>query len=94
MSTGEGRKRVKNIPVLYEELKKKRGVMLTDTAWQKIQELALKEKTSASEYLEELIRKYCILSIELFWVYSSVSNKLLSLLLQGTSDFILSGYSI
>ncbi|MBW4632170.1 MAG: hypothetical protein KME30_09775 [Iphinoe sp. HA4291-MV1] len=94
MSTGQGKKRVKNIPVLYDEPKKKRGVMLTDTAWQKIQELALKDKTSASEYLEELIRKYCLLSIELFWVWPSVSSKFLSLLLQSTSDLIFSWYSI
>jgi hypothetical protein len=32
MSTGKGRKRVINTPVLYDEPKKKRGVMLTDTA--------------------------------------------------------------
>ena len=33
---------IKNIPVLYEETKKKRGIMLTDYAWQGIQEKALK----------------------------------------------------
>ncbi|MBW4616353.1 MAG: hypothetical protein KME21_24370 [Desmonostoc vinosum HA7617-LM4] len=59
MSTGKGKKRVKNIPVLYNESKKKRGVMLTDTAWHSVQELAVKNNVSASEYLEMMIRKYC-----------------------------------
>ncbi|NJM71142.1 MAG: hypothetical protein HC862_13455 [Scytonema sp. RU_4_4] len=60
MSTGKGKKRVRDVPVLHDEPKKKRGVWLTDTAWHSIQELAVKEKVSASEYLEELIRKHCI----------------------------------
>jgi len=45
---------------LYDQPKKKRGVWLTDTAWHSIQESAVKQKVSASEYLEELIRKYNI----------------------------------
>ena len=57
MSTGKGKKRLRNQPVLHDEIKKKRGVMLTDTAWHKVQELAAREKMSASEYLEEMIRR-------------------------------------
>ena len=60
MSTVKGKKRVKNTPVLYDEQKKKRGVMLTDTAWHFIQELAAKNNVSASEYLENMIRKHCV----------------------------------
>ncbi|MBD2197197.1 hypothetical protein H6G08_15225 [Calothrix anomala FACHB-343] len=60
MSTGKGKKRVKNTPVLYNETKKKRGVMLTDTAWHSVQELAATNDVSASEYLEAMIRKYCV----------------------------------
>jgi hypothetical protein len=60
MSTGKGKKRVKNTPVLYDEPKKKRGIMLTDTAWHSVQELAVRNNISASEYLEEMIRKYCV----------------------------------
>ncbi|MHC5609458.1 MAG: hypothetical protein ACYTXA_00055 [Nostoc sp.] len=60
MSTGKGKKRIKNTPVLHDETKKKRGVMLTNTAWHSVQELAVKSNISASEYLEELIRKHCI----------------------------------
>lgn len=57
MSTGKGKKRVKNKPVLYEGLKKMRGVHLTDVAWGLVQETAVKLKISASEYVEQLIRK-------------------------------------
>ncbi|MGI2907123.1 hypothetical protein [Tolypothrix sp. VBCCA 56010] len=46
MSTKKGKKRVKNIPVLHDEPKNKRGVWLTDTAWHSIQELAVKEGVS------------------------------------------------
>lgn len=94
MSTGQGKKRVKNIPVIYDELKKKRGVMLTDTAWQKIQELAVVEKTSASEYLEELIRKYCILSIELFWLWSGVLSEISPVMCQSESSLSFLEYFI
>jgi hypothetical protein len=57
MSTGKGKKRVRNVPVLHDEPKKKRGVWLTDTAWHSIQEYAAHHGVSASECLEELIRK-------------------------------------
>ncbi|RUS93291.1 hypothetical protein DSM106972_096470 [Dulcicalothrix desertica PCC 7102] len=58
MSTGKGKKRIREQPVLYDEPKKKRGVMLTDTAWYKIQELAALNSMSASEYLEQMIRNH------------------------------------
>ncbi|MBE9212368.1 hypothetical protein IQ247_06535 [Plectonema cf. radiosum LEGE 06105] len=58
MTTGKGKKRVKNTPVFYEQPKKRRGVWLTDYAWQGIQEKAALSKTSASEYLEQLIRGF------------------------------------
>ncbi|WP_411675385.1 phosphodiester glycosidase family protein [Dulcicalothrix desertica] len=45
-------------PGLYDEPKKKRGIMLTDTAWHKIQELAARNCMSASEYLEQMIRNH------------------------------------
>jgi hypothetical protein len=57
MSTGKGKKRVRNVPVLHDEPKKRRGVWLTDTAWHSIQEYAAHHGVSASECLEELIRK-------------------------------------
>jgi hypothetical protein len=58
MATGKGKKRTRNQPVLYEELKKCRGIYLTDTAWQMVQISAIKSKISASEYVEQLIRNY------------------------------------
>ena len=57
MSTGKGIKRIKNVPVLYEETKKQRGVMLTDTAWSKAVIKAREKEISVSEYLERLIRE-------------------------------------
>jgi len=60
MAIGKGKKRLKNTPTFYEEMKKRRGVWLTDTAWLTVQELAVRSNTSASEYLEELIRKNCL----------------------------------
>jgi hypothetical protein len=64
MSTGKGKKRVRNVPVLHDEPKKKRGVWLTDTAWHSIQELAARKGVSASECLEELIRKEILTAVE------------------------------
>ena len=56
MSTGKGKKRIKNMPVLYEESKKRRGVMLTDTAWSYAVIKARENGISVSEYLERLLR--------------------------------------
>ncbi|NJM69237.1 MAG: hypothetical protein HC862_02855 [Scytonema sp. RU_4_4] len=56
MSTGKGKKRIKNVPVLYEETKKQRGIMLTDTAWEIAVIKAKEIGISVSEYLERLIR--------------------------------------
>lgn len=56
MSTGKGKKRVRNQPVLYSELKQKHSVSLTATAWKKLQALAIDADLSTSEYLEKMIR--------------------------------------
>lgn len=53
MATGKGKKRVKNIPVLHDEVKTKRTVVLTPSAWMKIQAIAKAKNTSASEVIEE-----------------------------------------
>jgi hypothetical protein len=60
MSTSKGKKRIKDTPVLYDEVKKRRGVWLTDTSWHSVQELAVRGNMSASEYVENLIRKCCV----------------------------------
>ncbi|MBW4631021.1 MAG: hypothetical protein KME30_03680 [Iphinoe sp. HA4291-MV1] len=57
MSAKKGIKRIKNQPVLHEELKKCRGIYLTDTAWKVAQEKAKNLNISASEYVEQLIRE-------------------------------------
>ena len=57
MSIKKGQKRLKNIPVIHDELKKKRTINLTDTAWNKIKFTAVAQKTSVSEILEKIIRE-------------------------------------
>jgi hypothetical protein len=57
MSTGKGKKRVKNTPVLYDEIKRQRGINLTDTAWEILARQAKIEKISVSEFIERYARK-------------------------------------
>jgi len=57
MSTGKGKKRTRNIPVFYEEVKEKHSVMFTPLAWKKLQALAIDTDKSVSEYLESMIRE-------------------------------------
>ena len=58
MTTGKGKKRVKNSPVLYNSLKKQKGIWLTTETWELIEEQAVLNNLSRSEYIEQLIRKY------------------------------------
>ncbi|BAZ26902.1 hypothetical protein NIES4073_78160 [Kalymmatonema gypsitolerans NIES-4073] len=58
MSTGKGIKRTKNNPVFYAELKKGHEIFLTDSSWQKVKQSAKEKAISASEYIEQLIRKH------------------------------------
>ena len=48
---------MKNQPVFYEEIKKTHGISLTDSSWLGAKEKALRNGLSASEYIEQLIRK-------------------------------------
>ncbi|MDJ0774487.1 MAG: hypothetical protein QNJ49_13870 [Mastigocoleus sp. MO_167.B18] len=57
MSTGKGKKRMKNQPVFYEETKKRKVVYLTESTWLGAKEKAFRNELSASEYIEQLIRK-------------------------------------
>ncbi|MEO1373775.1 MAG: hypothetical protein AAFW70_05505 [Cyanobacteria bacterium J06635_10] len=57
MSTGKGKKRLKNIPVLHEEIKKQHGIWMTDSSWLGAKEKAVRNGLSISEYLERLVRK-------------------------------------
>ncbi|WP_374885241.1 hypothetical protein [Microseira sp. BLCC-F43] len=57
MSTGKGKKRIKNSPVLYNELKKRRCVLITDTAWQMLTKQSQLQGVSISELIETYARK-------------------------------------
>ncbi|ARV61160.1 hypothetical protein BZZ01_23365 [Nostocales cyanobacterium HT-58-2] len=52
-----GKKRLKNVPILYEGIKKKRAIGLTDTAYQNLQEAAAAEKLCLSEFVETWARQ-------------------------------------
>jgi len=54
---GKGQKKLRNIPVLYDEVKKPRTLNFTPTAWDKLLVLSKKAGLSASEYLEQVIRE-------------------------------------
>ncbi|KYC43465.1 hypothetical protein WA1_11100 [Scytonema hofmannii PCC 7110] len=56
MSTGKGKKRTRNIPVLHEQVKEQHSIMFTPATWKKLQALAIDADLSVSEYLETLIR--------------------------------------
>ena len=55
-SLSKGQKRVKNTPVFYDEMKKRRGINLTDTAWGILARQAKIEKISVSELIERYAR--------------------------------------
>jgi hypothetical protein len=46
------RKRLRNVPILHDEVKTKRTVLLTPTAWNNIKLLSAKTGISASELIE------------------------------------------
>ena len=57
MSTPKRKKGVKNTPMFYDEKKERRAVYLTKSSWLGAKEKALRNGLSASEYIEQLIRK-------------------------------------
>lgn len=57
MQPEKGKKRIKNVPVLHNEVKKKHSIFLTDSAWKKLQGIAKLTKTSVSEVIEKLVNK-------------------------------------
>ncbi len=50
------KKRLRGIPVLYDEKKHKYTLMLTPTAWKQLQALAVDAGLSSSELMERTIR--------------------------------------
>ena len=59
MSTKKGQKRLKNIPVLHDEVKERHQIVVTPTAWDNMRSKALKEGISVSELIETLARLHC-----------------------------------
>ncbi|QSV62804.1 MAG: hypothetical protein HEQ26_08595 [Dolichospermum sp. DL01] len=55
-STGKGIKRTKNQPVFYEELKKRRNIMVTNTAWENLIKASNSLEISVSELIERVGR--------------------------------------
>lgn len=47
-----GEKRLRNIPILHDEIKQRRTIALTDTAYEAISEAARLEEVSLSEFVE------------------------------------------
>ena len=50
-------KRIRGKAVHYEEVKEKRTIMLTPSAWEYAKNVAKDKKISVSVYIEELIRE-------------------------------------
>ena len=56
MATKKGQKRLKNIPILHEELKQRHQIHVTPTAWNNIKLEASRRGISISELIEEFGR--------------------------------------
>ncbi|KAB8318931.1 hypothetical protein SD81_008285 [Tolypothrix campylonemoides VB511288] len=54
MSIQKGKKAVRGVPQLHEELKCKHTIWLTPTSWDKFQQLAISSGISVSELLEKI----------------------------------------
>ena len=52
-----GKKRLRNIPILHDQVKKKRTIALTDTAYEAMSEAARSENISLSEFVERWARQ-------------------------------------
>ncbi|NEO01356.1 MAG: hypothetical protein F6K50_39950 [Moorea sp. SIO3I7] len=52
----KSQKRMRGIPVHYDELKKTHSIMLTDTVWKWLQLSAKESGTSVGEYIERWAR--------------------------------------
>jgi len=52
-----GKKRVKNQPILHDEVKKSRHVFLTPSSWEKMRTSAFDQGISISELIERWARK-------------------------------------
>jgi hypothetical protein len=53
-----GKKRLRNVPVLYDEKKQTHQITLTPTAWKMVTYLATLKGLSVSEFIEQWIRSH------------------------------------
>ncbi len=51
-SMSQGEKRLRGVPVFYDEVKRSHGIKLTDTTWDKLREVATLQGISISELIE------------------------------------------
>ncbi|MBW4629652.1 MAG: hypothetical protein KME49_30120 [Brasilonema octagenarum HA4186-MV1] len=51
----KGKKIMRGVPQLHEELKSKHTVWFTPTSWEKLQIKAIRENISVSEILEKMV---------------------------------------
>lgn len=56
MTTKKGQKRIKNIPVLHDEVKERHQIVVTPTAWENMKLEASRRGISVSELIEEFGR--------------------------------------
>ncbi len=56
MTTKKGQKRLKNIPILHDEVKERHQIVVTPTAWGNMKEEASRRGISISELIEEFGR--------------------------------------
>jgi len=56
MLTKKGQKRIKNIPVLHDEVKERHQIVVTPTAWKSMKNEAARRGISVSELIEEFGR--------------------------------------
>jgi deoxyhypusine synthase len=57
MTTKKGQKRLKNIPILHDEVKERHQIVVTPTAWESMRQEAQKRGISISELIEEFGRR-------------------------------------
>ena len=56
MTTPKGQKRLKNVPILHQELKQRHQIHITPTAWGNMKKEASRRGISISELIEEFGR--------------------------------------
>jgi len=56
MSTRKGKKGLKNIPVLHDEVKERHQIVVTPTAWDAMKKEASVRNISVSELIEQFAR--------------------------------------